>query len=120
MTIQWITRYLIVIGVASTVIYLGYLSDNFLSPKFYTGASALFVAWLMLPYLVWVFINEFSPNTFAKRPRAYIGFAIAIPTIGAGMAGYILLNPDPQAGFGFFYIPILQFICLATAKDMCK
>lgn len=119
MNIKWLIRSLIGIGVVSNIILLHYLGINFSHSKFIVFTVFL-ITWLMLPYIVWGFVNEFRPNTFTKRRFVTIGLAIVMPVVGFAMVGYTSLYPDPQAGFFIFYIPFIQFICLGIAWKACK
>jgi hypothetical protein len=120
MNIKSLTRYFIGIGIVSIFIALYLLGVNFTFSKIFTVGSILFITWLMLPYIVWAFLNERRPDSFCRYPRLYIGFAIAMPIIGFGMVGYASLNSDPQAGFFIFYIPFIQFISLGIVWGLCK
>ena len=115
MNIRWSIRALIGVGIVTTVMYLDYLGMSF-----FTGFAVFFVTWLMLPYLIWAFINEFRPNFFPRRPHVYILFAVLMPLIGVGTVGLTLLFPDPQAGMALLYIPLMQFACLVVAREFCK
>ena len=115
MTMQWLTRNFIGIGIISI-----FISLNILRVHFFTLSALLVIFWLMLPYLVWAFINEFRFNTFPKHPRAYIGFSIAMPVIGFGVTYYTVLFPDAQNAFLILEIPLMQFLCLGVAWAACK
>jgi len=117
MTTQELTRYFVGIGVISNILSLGYLGSDF-SALFSIG-SLIFIGWLFLPYLVWAVVNERHPDSFSKHLRLYIAFAIAMPLIFLYMVSYVVLHPDPQAGFFLIYIPFLQFMCLWVAWMVC-
>lgn len=120
MSNQWLTRIFIAIGIVSIFISLKLLGVNFSHPEIFTISSVVFIIWLMLPYLVWAFINEHNPNSFPKRRLIYVGLAIAMPIIGFAMVGYTSLHSDSQAGFFILYIPLIQFICLGFTWEVCK
>lgn len=114
MNAQTLTGYIVAIGMISTVTFLYYFGFNIASL-----GGAIFSIWLFLPYMVWAYVSERHPDSFSKHFRLYIVFAIAMPLIGFGMVSYVVLHPDPQAGFFFLYIPFLQFICLWVAWMVC-
>jgi len=118
MNVKVTTRYFIGTGIVSIFATLAYFSGSSVS-RLLTSDSVLFFAWLLLPYITWVYLNEFRPNGFSTQIPVYIGLAITIPVIGIGFTAYALLHPDPQAGFYFFYIPFLQFMCLVLAREIC-
>ena len=120
MTTQWLTRNFIAIGIVVVFISLDLLNVDFSNPKIFTPSTFVVIAWLMLPYLVWAFINELRPDTFSKHLRTYIGFAIAIPTIGLSTVGYTLMFNDAQNAFLILEIPLMQFFCLGVAWAVCK
>lgn len=119
MTIKELTRYFVAVGILSTFMYLSYLGVRFAKFKF-TGGNILGITLLISPYIVWEFINELRPDAFSKRPRVYVGFAIAMPAIGFGVVHYALRFPDAQNAFLILYIPFMQFICLMLAWGICK
>ena len=120
MTTQWLTRNFIAIGVVSTFMYLYYLGDgNFSDFKFSIGVIFVII-WLLSPYIVWAYANEYRPNSFSKYRYMYIGFAMAMPMIGFGMVYYTKLFPDAQNAFFIFEIPLIQFFCLGVAWAVCK
>ncbi|NOT82511.1 MAG: hypothetical protein HOP01_07315 [Gallionella sp.] len=116
MTTQWLTRNFIAIGIFTIFAPFGYLYGS----SFFTSEAVLFIGWLMIPYVVWTFINELRPDSFSKRLRVYFGFAIAVPVIEVGAVVYVWFFPDPQAGFAFFYVPFIQLLCLFAAREICK
>jgi hypothetical protein len=116
MNIKWLTRGIIGMGVIATVICLSYAG---LWEVPFISALAVFIVWLMSPYIVWALINEYRRGSLCRNPRAYIAIATAIPIIGLGMESYVLLHPDPQAGFYFLYIPFMQFVSLAILWIIC-
>lgn len=119
MTTQWLTRYFIAIGIVSLFISLGLVGD-FSKLKIFTFSTFFFITWLMSPYLVWAFINEFRPTPFFKRPRLYMAFAIAMPVIGFCVVGYSLMFNDAQNAFLILEIPLMQFVCLFVAWETCN
>jgi hypothetical protein len=114
-----LTRYFIAIGIFSVFISLAYLGVRFRASDF-TVATVMFDFWLMSPYIVWAFINERRPDSFSKHPRLYLGFAIGMPIMGAGVVGYVSCYPDPQAGVYFFYLTFIQLMCLWVVWRLCK
>ena len=119
MTMQWLTRNFIGIGIVSTFMYLSYLGMRLTDFKF-SGGNIFGISLLLSPYIVWTFMNERHPYIFSKRPRVYIGFATAMPIIGFIVAYYAVLFPDAQNAFLILYIPIMQFMCLGVAWAVCK
>lgn len=99
--------------------YLGYLGVDFAKFKL-SGGNIFGMTLLISPYIVWAFINELRPDAFSKRPRLYVGVAVAMPAIGFGVVHYARLFPDAQNAFLILYIPLLQFLCLWIAWMVCK
>jgi hypothetical protein len=119
MNIKLLTRYSIGIGIFLTFISLYFMGIRFRASDL-NASTLFFIFWLMLPYIIWAYRSERRVEIFSKYPMLYIGFAIAMPTLGVSVLGYVSLNPDPQAGFYFVYLTLVQLLCLWAVLGVCK
>ncbi|HVT05513.1 MAG TPA: hypothetical protein VHL58_19305 [Thermoanaerobaculia bacterium] len=72
------------------------------------GATAVFSAWLLLPYVVLGLTLKF----WAKDPASTNATVVVAAILAVGgflfLADIMFLHPDPQGGIGVFFTPIYQ------------
>ena len=114
MIIRWSVRVLTGVGIVATATFL--LSWNISS----MGRMIFYTAWLLSPYLVLVYLNEFRPSTF-RRPRTYMLFIAGISFLGIGaMADITFIHPDPLGLIAMLLVAPVQLVCLVFTREFCK
>ena len=114
MIIRWSVRVLTAVGIITTVIFLESWKISGI------GRTIFYSVWLLSPYIILAYLNEFRPITF-RRPRTEMLFMVGIIFLGIGaMVDITFLHPDPLGLIAMILIAPLQFICLVAARAFCQ
>jgi uncharacterized membrane protein YczE len=114
MNYRWSIRFLAVVGIVITMIFLKPWSNGGIFLTLFVAA------WLLSPYLILLYLNEYRFGIF-NRPRAYILFVVGILLIGIGCwVDITYFHRDPLALIVMFMVTPIQSASVFAAWSWCK